>query len=141
MVDVSVKIFKGGYMPYRHFACDAGIDLVSPRDVYVGAGDSEVIDTLVSLRIPEGYAGIVLPRSSMNVNLGCSCTGLIDANYNGSINIRLFNHSDEIIPIYVGDRFAQIAIVKVPKVRLTMDYIGSDEDRGENGFGSSGWQV
>lgn len=138
MVDVGVKIFIGGYMPYKHFASDAGMDFVSPIDVCVGAGSSRVIDTRVALKIPDGYAGIVLPRSSMNVNLGCSCTGLIDANYEVSIMVRLFNHSDKMIAINVGDRFAQIAIVKVPKVRLIMDYIGSDEERGENGFGSLG---
>ena len=95
------------------------------------------IDTGVHVLIPDGYVGLVLPRSSFNCAGVATPTGVIDAGYTGSISVVLISKSD--LKIYAGNRIAQLVIVPLPDVRLVEgDVTAHRSERGCGGFGSSG---
>lgn len=144
MVDCKVRIHTEdvslciGVAPFKGHFYDAGIDLASPTTVFIDPNDSCVIDTLVSVEIPRGYAGLIVPRSSMNVLDAISCTGLIDSEYTGTIKVRVYNHGTALKTISKYARFCQLVIFEVPEVRLVLDYVNSSESRGSDGYGSTG---
>lgn len=143
MIDCKVRIHTSdkagimGVMPIKGHENDAGLDLASPESVWIDPNDSDIIDTLVSVEIPEGYAGIIIPRSSKNVIEAMSCTGLIDSEYNGTIKVRVYNDSPISMKIDKWERFCQLVIFEVPKVRLVLDHVMSNEKRGSDGYGST----
>lgn len=141
MGNVKVKIFldEGAYMPTRGYAADAGLDLRCKEHVYLDGNESVEVDTGVHLVIPEGYAGILVSKSGLNVKHGITTTGLIDANYTDSIKVRVYNHSDEYTVFEPGDKITQIVFVKIPKVELVMqEVLNLDSIRLGNGYGSTG---
>ena len=126
---------------YAH-AGDAGLDLRA-RDsgVVAPAGGRLLMPTGISIAIPVGYAGFVLPRSGNALKHGltvANAPGLIDAAYRGEIKVVLLN-TDPHEPFHVhrGDRIAQLVLQRVEEVqwRLVDDLDG--DDRG-GGFGHSG---
>lgn len=128
----------GGYMPTRAHREDAGMDLRSPVDVVVKSLDSITIDTGLHVRIPEGYAGLLVSKSGLNVNHDITSTGLIDAGYTGSIRVKLYNHGLDDYQVHKGDKVSQLVVIPVmiPSLELVGDL--GDSDRGDNGFGSTG---
>lgn len=121
---------------------DAGLDLYAREGVTLEAGGGRgLVPTGISIAIPVGYGGFVLPRSGMAVNHGISVVngpGLIDAAYRGEIKVILINTdpTDDYV-IERGDRVAQLVIQAVATVewQVTDDLDGVD--RG-GGFGHSG---
>lgn len=122
---------------------DAGCDLVSVETCTLpAAGGRALVATGLSVAIPEGYGGFVLPRSGLAAQHGVTCInapGLIDAGYRGEIKVALVNldpHHD--YQVHAGDRIAQLVILAVASV----DFRELDElptsTRGHGGFGSSG---
>jgi dUTP pyrophosphatase len=94
--------------------------------------------------IPEGYAGLVLPRSGLAVRHGISLVntpGLIDSGYRGEIQVPLINHDrKETFLIEEGTRIAQLVLVRAASALFAeVEFLESAADaRGEGGFGSSG---
>lgn len=130
--------------PQRAHAGDAGYDLRSVEGVELRPGGRAVVGTGVSVAIPDGYAGLVLPRSGLAVKHGVSLVntpGLIDSGYRGEIRVPLINHDrEETFRVEPGMRIAQLVLVRAAdaafrEVELLED--GTD-GRGEGGFGSSG---
>ena len=98
--------------------------------------------TGIAVEIPEGHAGLVLPRSGLARENGISLVnspGLIDSGYRGEISVLLLNTDPaETFRVEPGDRIAQLVIVAVAAPEpLEADSLGGSE-RGEGGFGSSG---
>jgi len=121
---------------------DAGLDLYASEGIVLRAGGGRgLVPTGISIAIPMGYGGFVLPRSGMALRHGISVVngpGLIDAAYRGEIKAILVNTDpDEDYEIHRGDRVAQLVIQAVETVewRVTNDLDGVD--RG-GGFGHSG---
>ena len=143
MVDCKVYIHNNeeygitGIMPTKGHTNDAGIDLAAPEVAFIDPNSSCVIDTLVSVEIPKGYAGFIVPRSSMNVLDAMSCTGLIDSEFTDTLKVRVYNHGTSLATIHKYDRFCQLVILEVPKVRLVLDHVMSNEKRGSDGYGST----
>ena len=125
----------------QHFG-DAGLDLRSAVDVIVEPGERVMIPTGVSVAIPEGHAGLVLPRSGLASKRGltmANAPGLIDAGYRGEVICATVNLDRERpVEIHVGDRIAQLLIVAIPEVDPGWVDDLSDTDRGVRGFGSTG---
>ena len=138
MIDVKVRTFGSVRTPTRAHADDAGIDLYAPETILVQSGASCVVDSLVGVTVPRGYCVVAYPRSSHNVGYGVYTTGLIDANYTGSIKLRLYNHGLEDLWIDHSSRFVQLVVHKIPRVRLLLDECSESDERGSDGFGSSG---
>lgn len=122
---------------------DAGMDLCARQDALVkAAGGRCLVATGVSLAIPPGWAGFVLPRSGLALRHGVTCLnapGLIDAGYRDEIKVILHN-TDPVADYQVrrGDRVAQLVIQVVEQVSwLVVDALPQSE-RGGGGLGHSG---
>ena len=129
--------------PGRAHDGDAGFDLVALEDHRLAPrGGRALVGTGLAIAIPEGYAGLVLPRSGLAINHGVTCAnapGLIDSGYRGEIRVALVNHDPEReYVVHAGDRVAQLLVTAVPAVTLREVDELPDSSRGNGGFGSSG---
>ena len=131
-------------MPERAHPGDAGYDLRSVERVDLSPGARALVRTGISVAIPEGYAGLVLPRSGLAMRHGVSLVntpGLIDSGYRGEIQVPLINHDrEETFLIEEGTRIAQLVLVRAAAASFAeVEFLESAADgRGEDGFGSSG---
>lgn len=135
-----IVLDKGAYMPKRAHDLDAGLDLMSPIDTYVPAGGSVVIDTGVHVEIPEGYVGFLKSKSGLNVKHGITSEGVVDAGYQGSIRVKLYNHSlSGGYMIEKRDKISQLVILPVLLEEFEqVDHFDAETERGTGGFGSTG---
>ena len=121
---------------------DAGIDLRSTIDYVIQPFERALIPTGLSFAIPEGYAGLVIPRSGLAINHGISIVnapGLIDSGYRGEIKVILINmDSNKPFEIKTGDRIAQLVFTPYAHAQLKQQQSLDTTERGEKGFGSSG---
>lgn len=128
------------YTPSYSHATDAGIDLRATRPYLIPAHKSALICTGLHVEIPEGYVGLVFPRSglgSRGITLR-NATGVIDSGYRGEIRVALWNTTDEPFDVEQLDRIAQLVIL--PYVHCDINVCDSltSTDRGVDGFGSTG---
>jgi dUTP pyrophosphatase len=130
--------------PERAHPEDAGYDLRSVEEAELVPGGRALVRTGISVAIPEGYAGLVLPRSGLAVRHGISLIntpGLVDSGYRGEIQVPLINHDrEESFRIEEGARIAQLVFVQAAAALFSeVEFLESGTDgRGEGGFGSSG---
>lgn len=121
---------------------DAGLDLRSVADVVVDPGERAMVPTGLAVAIPEGHAGLVLPRSGLASRHGltmANAPGLIDAGYRGEVMCAVVNlDRTEPVKIARGDRIAQLVIVALPAVDPRWRDELPDSSRGDGGFGSTG---
>jgi dUTP pyrophosphatase len=124
---------------------DAGADLLARTDVVLACrGGRAVVPTGVAVAIPDGYAGLVLPRSGLAVRHGVTCLnapGLVDSGYRGELQVVLVNHDPEVdYTVRRGDRIAQLVLVRVEQAAFELvpeDHLG-ESARGHGGFGHTG---
>ncbi len=135
---MKIKLDKGAIAPTRGHTWDAGLDLYAMEDANIPVKNRRTIDTGVHLEIPEGWVGLIRSRSGMMVNHGILTDGTIDAHYNGSIRVCLFNNGLVEYPVKAGDKIAQIVLVPCFTPRLELVDSLEETDRGDNGFGSTG---
>ena len=129
---------SGSVPKYVHDG-DAGADLTASEKTVIPARDRSLVGTGIRLEIPEGYVGLIWPRSGLTIKKGIDCgAGVIDSCYRGEIKVLLFNHSDTEFQIEPGDRIAQILIQKVERVQFIPANELSGTTRNEEGFGSTG---
>ena len=124
-------------------AGDAGADLVARVGVVLGAGGGRaMVPTGVAVAIPNGYAGLVLPRSGLALRHGVTVVnapGLVDAGYRGELNVLLINTDPENdYEVHRGDRIAQLVVVAVEQVAFVVVEELPASERGSGGFGHSG---
>ena len=136
------RVRPEGELPVAQHPGDAGLDLRAAADVDVGPGERAMVSTGVAVAIPEGHAGLVLPRSGLASKRGLTLVnapGLIDAGYRGEVICAVVNlDRTEPVKIATGDRIAQLVIVAVPGVEPIWADELSPSTRGEGGFGSTG---
>jgi dUTP pyrophosphatase len=129
-------------LPQRAHPGDAGFDLASTIDIEVPAGERAMVPTGIAVAIPEGHAGLVLPRSGLASRHGltlANAPGLIDAGYRGEITCAVVNLNRSVpVRIVRGDRIAQLVIVAVPGVESEWADELPESHRGIEGFGSTG---
>ena len=129
--------------PERTRAGDAGYDLRAVEPFSLASGERAVVPTGVAIAVPEGAAGLVVPRSGLAAKHGLSVVngpGLIDPSYRGEVKVVLVNLGREPYEGEAGDRIAQLLLVPclTPDVREVAELPPSHDGRGEAGFGSSG---
>ena len=136
------RLDPGAELPSRAHPGDAGLDLRAAADIEVKPGDRALVPTGVAVAIPDGCAGLVLPRSGLASRQGLTLAnspGLIDSGYRGEIICAVVNlDRDEAVLVRRGDRIAQLVIVVVPD--MTPGWVDElpPSTRGEGGFGSTG---
>jgi dUTP pyrophosphatase len=125
-------------LPKRAHKTDAGADLFSVSDLVIRPGQDAMIDTGLAMKIPEGYGGFVLNRSSQRVKMITSFgAGLIDSDYRGNIKVFLYNGGIDEYKIKAFEtKIAQLVLMPV----LLCEFFDSwnDTERGTGGFGSTG---
>lgn len=139
---VDVLITAAAIPGYAHPG-DAGADLSSGEPVSLAPGERATIGTGVSIALPDGYVGFVVPRSGLAARHGLSIVnspGTLDAGYRGEIRVTILNTDAathyEIKP---GDRIAQLIVMPVSKVNfIPVEHLPGSH-RGTGGFGSSGY--
>lgn len=119
---------------------DAAVDLQAAHSRFLGAGDRAVIDTGIAVQIPEGYCGLVTPRSGWaKKGVGIvNSPGLIDSGYRGEISVLVINHGQFHLEIVAGQRIAQLLILPAPIIEFVLVEELDSSERGEQGFGSTG---
>lgn len=134
---IKYELDEGACAPMRAHDSDAGFDLACKEDLVLEPNVANTIDTGVHVLIPEGYVGLLCPRSSFNVKGIGTPIGVVDAGYTGSIRVVLepFN----VTKIFKGNRIAQLVILPLPQIKMVEGkVIGVDTHRGDGGFGSTG---
>jgi dUTP pyrophosphatase len=121
---------------------DAGYDLYAVEPATIAAGERASVGTGIALAIPEGWAGLVLPRSGLAARHGITlpnAPGLIDSGYRGEVRVLLLNTDPrEPFEIAPGDRIAQLVLVRHESPELIEVASLEETVRGAGGFGSSG---
>jgi dUTP pyrophosphatase len=124
---------------------DGGADLVAAESADLGPGERRLVGTGLRIALPDGYAALVLPRSGLAAKHGITIVnapGLVDAGYRGEIKVNLLNtDARESYRVEVGDRIAQLMVVPVVPVRFVPVEELPGSERGEKGFGSSGYSA
>src|SRR3954447_17502488 len=136
-------LHPGARAPERTRPGDAGYDLRCVEPFALDPGERGVIGTGVAIALPDGVAGLVVPRSGLAARHGLSVVngpGLIDPNYRGEIKVVLVNLGDERFEAGAGDRIAQLLLVPfaAAEVEVVEQLRSGGDDRGTGGFGSSG---
>ena len=134
------KLHPDAVIPYYAKHGDAGMDLTATTKEYDGYGNI-VYGTGLAFEIPEGYVGLLFPRSSNSKYdlILSNSVGVIDSGYRGEVmmKFRMFKHVIES-HYDIGDRIGQLIIMPYPKVEFEEVQELSETERGEGGYGSTG---
>jgi dUTP pyrophosphatase len=129
-------------LPAQAHEGDAGLDLCSTIDVEVLPGERAMVPTGLSVAIPVGHAGLVLPRSGLASRQGltlANAPGLIDSGYRGEVTCAVVNlDRDQAVKIRRGERIAQLVVVALPRILPSWVAELPPSSRGDGGFGSTG---
>lgn len=142
-LDIEVVLLDPDLEPpsYAHPG-DAGADLRTRVDLVLRPGERALVPTGVAMALPDGFVGLVHPRSGLATKHGLSIVnapGTVDAGYRGEISVTLINlDSSHAISLNRGDRIAQLVIQRVERANFTVTDQLPDSVRGTGGFGSTG---
>ena len=121
---------------------DAGADLRTTVDVVLAPGERALVPTGIALALPEGYVGLVHPRSGLAARHGLSIVntpGTVDAGYRGEVKVLLVNlDPHEPVELRRGDRVAQLVVQRVEQAAFVEVDALPDSSRGTGGYGSTG---
>lgn len=137
------KLDEKAVIPTYALNGDAGLDLTTvsiSQEVSEDGVPMLVYHSGLSVEIPEGYVGLVFPRSSISKTslTMTNCVGVIDSGYRGEIVSKFKLNTNAAGAIYpVGDRFAQMIILPYPEIEFDVTEELSETERGDGGFGST----
>jgi dUTP pyrophosphatase len=139
MSSFQVKLnYEDAQPPTRGSDEAAGYDLYSYESETIVSNQIKLIDTGISIRVPEGTYGRIAPRSSVSKKGILINAGVIDRDYRGPVKVMVHNLSNNHYVINKNDRIAQLILekIKTPPVELVEEL--DDTERGAGGFGSTG---
>ena len=134
-----MKLDPGAKIPRYAKIGDAGMDLYAVSQKFDDHGNY-VFGTGLAMEIPEGYVGLIFPRSSISKTAHYlrNAVGVIDSGYRGEIMFK-FAINTHNSPVYeVGERIGQIIIMPYPEVQFEEAFELSKTERGKGGYGSTG---
>jgi dUTP diphosphatase len=142
-VDLAIRMIDPDLpVPGYAHAGDAGADLYAAADVVLPPGGRALVRTGVAIALPDGYVGLVHPRSGLAAHQGVTvlnAPGTVDAGYRGEILVNLINHdTTAAAKICRGDRIAQLVIQRVERAHFTVVAELPESTRGSGGHGSTG---
>ena len=143
MIELRVmKLRDDAVLPSRAHSGDAGFDLSACEEITIGVGERAAVGTGIAVEIPDGHAGLVVPRSGLALRHGISMVnspGVIDAGYRGEVRLLLLNTDNaSAFTVEPGMRVAQLLVVPLADIELIETDEATATDRGVGGFGSSG---
>jgi dUTP pyrophosphatase len=129
-------------LPQRAHDGDAGLDLHAAEAARLEPGGRVSVGTGIAIEVPDGHAGLVLPRSGLAKRHGIALVnapGLIDSGFRGEVRVLLLNTDrSDAFEIEPGDRIAQLVVTRVAEAEPVEVTDLAASARGEGGFGSSG---
>jgi len=136
------RLGEGALAPAQAHEGDAGYDLHAAEALTLRPGERAAVGTGIAVAIPDGHAGLVVPRSGLALRHGIgvvNAPGTIDSGYRGELKVLLLN-TDPAEPFEVrpGDRIAQLLVVAVATPELVESDALGETVRGAGGFGSTG---
>src|ERR1700750_3312017 len=136
------RLAEGATAPAQAHDDDAGYDLYANEAVTLGPGERAAVGTGIAVAIPEGHAGLVVPRSGLALRHGIgvvNAPGVIDPGYRGELKVLLLNTDrDASFEVQPGDRIAQLLLVAVAQPELIELDSLNETLRRVGGFGSTG---
>jgi len=137
---IKIKKLSGdAKLPCYAHKGDAGMDLYSNESKTINPAERQIINTGVSIEIPEGYVGLIKDKSGLSANNGLTIlAGVIDSSYRGEYSVVVLNTSKEKYEVKQGQKIAQLLILPImnPEIKEVNELENSS--RGEDGFGSTG---
>jgi dUTP diphosphatase len=137
-----IRLSEQATLPTRAHDSDAGLDLYAAEGARIGPGQRVSVGTGLAVAIPEGLAGLVLPRSGLALKSGISLVnspGLIDPGYRGEVRVLLLNTDQTSgFKVAAGDRIAQLILVPIAFASPLESEDLDSTIRGGSGFGSTG---
>jgi dUTP pyrophosphatase len=133
------KLHPEAVIPVYAKQGDAGLDLTAISEEWNEGNTMVTYGTGLAIEIPEGYVGLLFPRSSVcktTLNLSNS-VGVIDSGYRGEIMFK-FRYIEEGMVYDLKDRVGQLLILPYPSIELEEAEELSSTERGEGGYGSTG---
>ncbi|CZR50880.1 probable Deoxyuridine 5'-triphosphate nucleotidohydrolase [Phialocephala subalpina] len=133
------KLSDKARLPTRGSAFAAGYDIYASKDTVVPARGKVLVDTDLSMAVPDGTYGRIAPRSGLaSKHMIDTGAGVIDADYRGQVKVLLFNHGEKDFEVKEGDRVAQLVLERIytPEVQEVQEL--EESVRGAGGFGSTG---
>jgi len=120
---------------------DAGLDLAASASLTLAPGGRAAVPTGLRVAVPDGWVGLVHPRSGLALRHGLTVVnapGTIDAGYRGELKVLLVNLGDTPVTITAGERVAQLVLQPVGHATVVEVESLDETSRGDGGFGSSG---
>ncbi|SJM57690.1 Deoxyuridine 5'-triphosphate nucleotidohydrolase [Agrococcus casei LMG 22410] len=140
MTDAQILVTGENTPEYAHPG-DAGADLRASEAITLEPGDRALVATGIRIALPDGFVGLVHPRSGLAAKHGVTVLntpGTIDAGYRGEVKVILANLGREPFSVEPGDRIAQLVVQRVERAEFIRVEQLPGSDRGEGGFGSTG---
>ncbi len=136
-----VRLTARAQLPTKATPLSAGVDLYSAVDYEIKPQGTQLCETNLQIKIPDGYYGRIAPRSGISIKYSLQIgAGVIDNDYRGEIKVFIFNHGQENFKIARGDRIAQLILEKILIPEIVECTSLDTTNRGTKGFGSSGLQ-
>jgi dUTP pyrophosphatase len=136
------RLSEAAQPPAQSHPGDAGYDLFAAEPAALEPGRRASVGTGIAIAVPDGCAGLVLPRSGLAARHGITLVntpGLIDSGYRGEVRVLLLNTDPDVpFDVAVGDRIAQLVLVRHESPGLEEVAELGETPRGEGGFGSTG---
>ena len=138
-----VKLSKNAKVPSFADKGSNGCDLYAntDNDIRLRSHRRILVKTGISIEMPEGTFGFVVPRSGLASNHGVTVLngpGLIDTSYRGEISVVLYNSSPVVYNVKHHDRIAQLVFIQHEQAEFEVVESLSETERQDGGFGSSG---
>ena len=134
------RITDSAHAPTKAHTFDAGWDLYSDEHIAIMPGTRQAVKTGIAIDIPQGFVGLIWPRSGLAANWSLQVMGgVVDSGYHGEILVLLYNAGMYTYTAAPGERIAQLLVQPVQMLQLhEVDDFGYESVRGQQGFGSSG---
>ena len=140
---ISLKVMQSegeGHLPRYEHEGDAGMDLRAVEDCVIPPGESFMVRTGLRVEIPDGYVGLVFPRSGLG-SRGITmrnAVGVIDSGYRGEVKCALWNTTGTPFEVLRGNRVCQMVVMPYARCEVVPVESLTDSQRGTDGYGSTG---
>lgn len=132
------KLFGDVTLPTKSHKSDSGLDLYLPDFISISPFETVCVGLGLGVEIPEGYAGMLVPRSSISKKGLIIQTSIIDPGYTGEIHLIITNCSLEKQIFYKDSRLCSLVVYPCKACEFEQVDKFDDSERGENGLGSTG---
>lgn len=135
---MKIKLLKNIQLPKKSHLPDSGLDCFMPESFELKPFETKTIGLGIGIQVPEGFAGMLVPRSSIAEKGLIIQTSIIDPDYTGEIHLIITNCSNNTIHIDKNQRVCSLVIYNTLNVRLDVVYEFENTERGSSGLGSTG---